>query len=167
MLLLLVVLLPVVLVLLMVLVEREFLVLERDHLVPGRGGRPRRPGESGRGRAQRRGRQRRRYLLQFYGRAQVVRADAARYKVLGHHAAAAAGAASIVGRRQPAVAHHGLLHGTPAQRLSLERRRRCGQRYAVPAAAVVAPVATFVVVHVFGAPVVERGRRQNRRFLAR
>jgi len=69
-----------------------------------------------------------------------VRAGAARYEVLRHDAA------GIVGRG-PVVAHHRLLHGTPAGRLPLKRWRGRGERQA---GAVVA--------------VVERGRRQQGQF---
>lgn len=77
-------------------------------------------------------------------------AGAARYEVLGNDAA------GIVGRG-PVVAHHGLLHGTPAGRLPLERWRGCGERQATfvaSATATAAPVKTTVVA------VVKRGRRQ-------
>jgi len=120
----------------LVVVERRlFLVLERDHLVTARSRLSGRSGEGGRGRTQSGWRQRRRDLLHLNGRAQVVRTGTAWYEVLGNDSA------RIVSRG-PVVAHHGLLHGTPASRLPLERWRGSGERQA-----------TFVAV-------VKRGRRQ-------
>lgn len=112
----------------LVVVERgrPFLVLERDHLVAARGRLAGRPGERGRGRAQRGRRQRWRDLLHLDGRAQVVRAGASRYKVLGNDAASYS-CSGIVGRI-PVVAHHRLLHRTTSGRLPLERRRGRGER---------------------------------------
>lgn len=105
-----------VLLLLLLLLLVVLLVLERDHLVPG-GGQPRRPGERGRSGAQRGRRQRWRNLLHLEGGAQVVCAGAPRYEILGHEAAV-----RVVSGHGPVVAaDHGLLHGTPAGRLALER----------------------------------------------
>lgn len=140
------------------------LVLERDHFVPGRG-HPGRPGERGRGGAQSGRRQRRRDLLHLDGRAQVVRARAPRYKVLGDDAAV-----GVVSGRGPVVAaaDHGLLNGAPAGRLALERWWGRWQRHAVadprPAATVTSAVVQQPVVKVV-VQVVESGRRQQLREL--
>lgn len=119
---------PVMMVLLLVLMllVMVLLVLERDHLVPGRG-LPGWPGERGRGGAQRGRRQRRRDLLHLDGRAQIVRAGAPRNKVLGHDAAVGV----VSGRGPVMAADHGLLHRAPAGRLPLEWWRRRGHRHVV------------------------------------
>jgi len=81
-----------------------------------------------------------------------MRAGAARYEVLGHDAA------RIVGRG-PVVAHHGLLHGTPAGGLPLEWWWGRGERQATFVAST-ATTATATSVTATAVAVVERGRRQ-------
>jgi len=81
-----------------------------------------------------------------------VSAGAARYEILGYDAT------RIVGRG-PVVAHHGLLHGTPAGRLPLERwwGRRERQATFVASTATTAAAAPVTATAV---AVVERGWRQ-------
>lgn len=143
----------------MVVERRPFLVLERDHLVAACGRLAGWPGERGRGCSQRGRRQRRRDLLHLDGRAQIVRAGAARYEVLRHDAV------RIVGRG-PVVAHHWLLHGTPAGRLPLERWWGRGERQATFVASTAA-TATTAPVTATAFAIVKRGRWQQGQFSGR